>query len=586
MKEFNIPEFYKSPIISVIKNARRIQDPRKKDFSPTLLDFGPVRFLLARHFGFCYGVENAIEIAFKAVEENPGKRIFLLSQMIHNPGVNKDLIERGVRFLMDTLGNQLIPWEELNAEDIVIIPAFGTTLEIQNHMNTIGIEVHKYNTTCPFVEKVWSRAEKLGMDKYSIIIHGKHNHEETRATFSRSEQNAPSIVLKDMAEAKMLGAFILGELNGTEFYRIFNDRCSAGFQPEKDLQRIGVINQTTMLASDTQGIADYFKQVMIQKYGALELKDHFADTRDTLCYATNENQDSTYGLLEKKADLAIVVGGYNSSNTSHLVDLCELKLPTYFISSAKEISSAKKINHFNYHKQVLLTSENFLPAVEPVDIMLTSGASCPDAVVDEVLQRIVSFFPQAKSIEEVMKKIVLMVCLVLAIGLSACKNKKYEMYNMMPMQIDISDYVNSGEFEPDSCRHRLNHLKRKSPLLLDESREILLQIKLKRWIAEYNRWLKKNNRDTLNLGVERLFEKTRYQYSYLITDKPVDVYRTDTPLSINGVINICLFIQLDEKGDFISDYDENNFVDTPCDSVNSRFQDIYSKVPELPGPKI
>ena len=406
MKQFQIPEFYRSPIISKIKNARRINDPRKKDFSPTLLDFGPVRFFIARHFGFCYGVENAIEISFKAVDENPGKRIFLLSQMIHNPDVNKDLTDRGVRFIMDTLGKQLIPWEELNSDDIVIIPAFGTTLKIQKQIEAIGIEVHKYDTTCPFVEKVWTRAEKLGSDKFSIIIHGKHNHEETRATFSRSEINAPSLVLKDIQEAKKLGAYMLGEIGVEEFHQLFAGRFSNDFDPEVNLQRVGVINQTTMLATETQEIADYFKQLMAEKFGVESLKEHFADTRDTLCYATNENQDSTYGLLREKADLAIVVGGYNSSNTSHLVELCEAKLPTYFISSAKEIESKNKVNHFNYHKQEYLSTTDFLPKKQPVDIILTSGASCPDAVVDGVLQKILNYFPTSRDINTVVNTIV------------------------------------------------------------------------------------------------------------------------------------------------------------------------------------
>ncbi|MBI2270565.1 MAG: 4-hydroxy-3-methylbut-2-enyl diphosphate reductase [Bacteroidetes bacterium] len=406
MKQFQIPEFYRSPIISKIKNVRRITDPRKKDFTPTLLDFGPVRFLIARHFGFCYGVENAIEISFKAVEENPGKRIFLLSQMIHNPEVNKDLTDRGVRFIMDISGKQLIGWSEVNSNDIVIIPAFGTTLQIQEKIKAIGIEVHKYDTTCPFVEKVWNRAEKLGEGNYSIVIHGKHNHEETRATFSRSEINAPAIVVKDIHEAKKLGAFILGEIGPEEFQLLFKDRCSQGFDPAKYLQRVGVINQTTMLASETQEIAEYIKQVMVKKYGEPNIKDHFADTRDTLCYATNENQDSTYGLLREKADLAIVVGGYNSSNTSHLVELCEAKLPTYFISSASEIESKNTIRHFNYHKQEHLSTEKFLPAKEPIEIILTSGASCPDAIVDGVLQKILSYFPTAKSVNEVLNSVV------------------------------------------------------------------------------------------------------------------------------------------------------------------------------------
>lgn len=402
MKSFNIPEFYKSPVISKVKELRKVNDPRKKDFTPTLLDFGPVRFYIARHFGFCYGVEHAIETAYKAIEENPEKRIFLLSQMIHNPEVNNDLLKRGVRFLMDTSGNTIIPFSELTPNDVVIIPAFGTTLKIEEQLNEIGIEVRKYDTTCPFVERVWKKSEKLGEDKYSIIIHGKANHEETKATFSRSEQNAPSIIIKDIKEAESLGDYILGKYPVSEFYMRFEGKYSDNFDPENDLLRIGVINQTTMLATETQEIAEYFKNIMIQKYGAENLKDHFADTRDTLCYATNENQEATYGLLKEKADLAIVVGGYNSSNTSHIVELCEEKLPTFFISSSTEIISKDIIHHFNYRNHRALESTNFLPEKPVVDVILTSGASCPDSVVDDVLQKIISYFPGAKSVDEVM----------------------------------------------------------------------------------------------------------------------------------------------------------------------------------------
>ncbi len=404
MKNFEIPEFYKSPVISRIKQARRDSDPRKKDYSPTLLDFGPIRFFIARHFGFCYGVENAIEISFKAVRENPGKRIFLLSQMIHNPAVNNDLIERGVKFMMDTSGKQVIPFSELRKDDIVIIPAFGTTLKIEEELYKRGIEVHKYDTTCPFVERVWKKAEKLGEEKFTVIIHGKHNHEETRATFSRSEIHSPSIIILNRSEAEKIGEFILGNLALDKFNAFFRERCSPGFNAEKNLQRVGVINQTTMLASETEAIADYFREVMKKKYGAGNIRNHFADTRDTLCYATNENQESTYALLEQPADLAIVVGGYNSSNTSHIVELCEEKLPTYFISSASEILSAEKINHYNFHEQKLVNGQNYLPSKKPVDIILTSGASCPDSLVDEVLQKVLSFFKGTRKIEEVMKE--------------------------------------------------------------------------------------------------------------------------------------------------------------------------------------
>lgn len=401
MKNFNIPDFYKSPVISKVKEIRKVSDPRKKDFSPTILDFGPIRFHIARHFGFCYGVENAIEISYKAIEENPDKRIFLLSQMIHNPDVNNDLLNRGVKFLMDTSGNQIIPFTDLSSNDIVIIPAFGTTLEIEIELNKIGIEVRKYDTTCPFVERVWKKSEKLGEDQYSIIIHGKFNHEETRATYSRSEQNAPSIIVKDIVESRVLGEYILGNIGLDEFNKVFKGKHSDNFDPTKHLERVGVINQTTMLATETQEIADYFKNIMIKKYGDSDLKNHFADTRDTLCYATNENQEATYGLLKNKADLAIVVGGYNSSNTSHIVELCEEKLPTYFISSAKEIVSKNEINHFDFSHHKHLHSLDFLPNKEVIDIILTSGASCPDSIVDEVLQKIVSYFPGAKNISEV-----------------------------------------------------------------------------------------------------------------------------------------------------------------------------------------
>jgi 4-hydroxy-3-methylbut-2-enyl diphosphate reductase len=403
VKSFNIPEFYHSPVISRIKTLRKNNDPKKKDFSPTVLDFGPVSFYVARHFGFCYGVENAIEISFRAIGENPGKRIFLLSQMIHNPDVNNDLLSRGVRFLMDTSGNQIIPWSTLHEGDIVIIPAFGTTLAIEEQLKTIGIEPHRYNTTCPFVERVWKKSEKLGSDQYSIIIHGKHNHEETRATFSRSEIYAPSIIIKDIAEARKLGEFILGKTSLDTFHTLFSKRISPGFDPLTDLNRIGVINQTTMLATETQKIADYFRNLMIEKFGDNTLSEHFADTRDTLCYATNENQEATYGLLGMDADLAIVVGGYNSSNTSHIAELCEKQLPTYFISGASEILSDTSIRHYDYHRHEITESENYLPKKEKVKIILTSGASCPDSVVDAVLQRIISFYPSSKTTEEVLQ---------------------------------------------------------------------------------------------------------------------------------------------------------------------------------------
>lgn len=402
MKTFVIPEFYRSPLISKIKSWQKTNDPRKQNAAPAYVDFGPVAFYIARHFGFCYGVENAIEISFKALDENPGKRIYLLSQMIHNPEVNRDLTESGVKFLQDTNGKQLIPFDVLTPDDIVIIPAFGTTLQIEELLRSKNIETKKYNTTCPFVERVWKKSEQIGKDDYTIIIHGKNSHEETRATFSRSEKHAHSIVVRDLNEAKKLGAYITGANKPGSFPVEFAGKFSEGFDVGKHLQRVGVINQTTMLATETQEIADYFKQLMKEKYGEENLKQHFADTRDTLCYATNENQDATYGLLETDADLAVVVGGYNSSNTSHLVELLERKFKTYFISSEKEIESKELIHHFDYPHQKRLDSINFLPQKEKVKIILTSGASCPDAVVERVMRKLIGYFPTVKTEEEAM----------------------------------------------------------------------------------------------------------------------------------------------------------------------------------------
>jgi len=381
-----------------------VKDLRKQDFTPTVLDFGPVQFILARHFGFCYGVENAIEISYRALEESKGKNVYLLSQMIHNQEVNNDLESRGIKFILDTDGSQFISWDKVHQDDVVIIPAFGTTLEIEHMLLEKGIEVQKYNTTCPFVEKVWNRAEKLGKDSYTIIIHGKPKHEETKATFSHSSHNGPSVIVRDMEEAHLLGNYMLGSKTRSEFYEEFAGKFSAGFDPALHLQRVGVVNQTTMLASETQAIADFFKQLMVSRYGSENIKQHFADTRDTLCYATNDNQDSTYQLLDVNADLAIVVGGYNSSNTSHIVELCERKFPTFFINSDSEIKSRSEIHHFNYPTKEKRITREFLPDKKPVNIILTSGASCPDTLVDRVLIKLLSYFDDPKSMESVLKE--------------------------------------------------------------------------------------------------------------------------------------------------------------------------------------
>ncbi|MFT4899097.1 MAG: 4-hydroxy-3-methylbut-2-enyl diphosphate reductase [Flavobacteriales bacterium] len=403
MREFNVPEFYKSPIISKLKEIRKTLDPKKKDFTPTKLDFGPVRFLIARHFGFCFGVENAIERAYRALDENPGKKIYFLSEMIHNPLVNSDLQSRGIQFILDTQGNQLIGWDSITSDDLVIIPAFGTTLETKKLLANKGVHTDEYNTTCPFVERVWKMSKKLGDKDYTIVIHGKSNHEETKATFSHAEKEGPSLIIKNIEETKLLEKYIRGEKEKEQFYLDFQGKYSKGFDPSVHLKKIGVVNQTTMLASETKEIANYVKNVIEELYGSDDKP--FADTRDSLCYATNDNQSATYGLLDKGADLAIVVGGYNSSNTTHLVELCEEKYPTYFITGNDKLLNKLEIQHFDWKNKVEGLSKGYLPEKDKIEIILTSGASCPDSTVEEVLRTVLGYYENTRSVEEVLSEV-------------------------------------------------------------------------------------------------------------------------------------------------------------------------------------
>jgi 4-hydroxy-3-methylbut-2-enyl diphosphate reductase len=407
MKTFNIPLIFKSSIISGIKEKRRLKDKLKKDFSPTILDFDNVKVLLSRHFGFCYGVENAVEIAYNVLSENVGKNIYLLSEMIHNPEVNADLLARGVRFIMDTKGNNLVEFDDLLPDDIVIVPAFGTTIEIQKKLMERGINTYKYDTTCPFVEKVWNRANQIGERGYTVIIHGKPDHEETRATFSHSREKTATIVIKDIKEAVKLADYIRMEKPPERFFQEFAGRYSDGFDPEKDLVRFGVVNQTTMLAIETQEIANFLKDeaIKFRKLSDSEVPAYFASTRDTLCYATNDNQDATYSLLKEKADLALVIGGYNSSNTTHLVELLETAMPTYFIDKEDSLISEKSIKHFDISKKMEILSENFMPNKNKPTIVLTCGASCPDSIVESVLLKLLSFFKEEKNLQGVFESI-------------------------------------------------------------------------------------------------------------------------------------------------------------------------------------
>jgi len=323
--------------------------------------------------------------------------------MIHNPEVNNDLLRRGIEFIMDTDGQMLMDWAQVTGEDVVIIPAFGTTIETEKLLRDKGVKIERYNTTCPFVEKVWNRSRKLGQDNFTVIIHGKARHEETRATFSHSIQKGKSVIVKDINEAQFLAEVIKGQKSPEEFLDFFKGKYSNDFDPLTDLERIGVVNQTTMLASETQRIANMLREAIGEKYGVKELTHHYADTRDTLCYATNDNQDATYQLLNVPADLSVVVGGYNSSNTSHLVEILEAHFRTFFIKSPSEIIHKNKIKHFDIHSGEMLESDFIIP--DKAVIAITSGASCPDTLLDAVILRIVDLFDNTLPVKDVIRNL-------------------------------------------------------------------------------------------------------------------------------------------------------------------------------------
>lgn len=393
-RKFDTPDFFKSDLISSLK--RRDSGVGRKDFSPIELEMNGINFRIARHFGFCFGVENAIEIAFKAVKENPGKRVFLLSEMIHNPLVNRNLLDQGVQFLQKPDGTQIVPFDNLQPEDVVILPAFGVTVETLKILESRGVDPQRYNATCPFVEKVWKRSAQLGQAGYSVIIHGKHFHEETRATFSHAALNAHSVVIRNISEAHLLGRYILGEADPQQFFLDFKGKFTEGFDPNRDLIRLGVVNQTTMLAEETREIGEYIRSILEKRFGSENLSHHYADTRDTLCYATSENQSSVKSLIEGGGDLAIVVGGYNSSNTAHLARLCSSRVPaTFHIQGADDIRSSSLIRHIPFGAKEPIESHNWFvksTVGKGPTVLVTAGASTPDSTVQEVIERIAEFY--------------------------------------------------------------------------------------------------------------------------------------------------------------------------------------------------
>lgn len=422
---------YQSRLCEAIKAAKRVRE--RTASSPALLDFGPVRYLVPSHFGFCLGVQNAIERAYETISANPGRRVFMLSELIHNPFVNNDLVDRGLQYLQNDKGRHLINpatgvswWDELTPDDIVIIPAFGATDADKRRLIEKGLPLNQYDATCMLVEKVWKAARRHGQDGYTVIIHGKAEHEETKATFSNSSKYAPSLIVRDMKEMRHLGNVILEAdplARAKLFWEAFEGRTSHGFDPNRDLDRIAVVNQTTLLRNETISLIDHLESVFAQRYGADKVREHLspASRGDTLCYATQVNQDALEAAIkDPDVDFALVIGGRNSSNTYQLYRMCAVRYAerSFYIQSEHNIPDAAKIQHYIFasnpadpkqgrHESRTFLPEDFTERAKPWTFLITGGASCPDGIIQQVITRINSFFPpdSLRSIDDVIRSL-------------------------------------------------------------------------------------------------------------------------------------------------------------------------------------
>ena len=352
----------------------------------SLLVAGKTTLRLAKQFGFCYGVERAIDLAYAARKVFPDARLFLIGEIIHNPEVNAQIAALGIRNLLDESGRPHV--EDLGPEDVVIVPAFGTTVPLVEEIKRHGCRI--VDTTCGDVMSVWKRVRQNATEEVTSIIHGKSSHEETRATASRAlgNGNGRYLIVLNLEEADRVCDYILGRVSREEFLREFEGRFSEGFDPDLHLQRIGVANQTTMLREETEAVQRKLKEAIILRDGS----DGNFRLFDTICGATQERQDALKELLLQPLDLLLVVGGYNSSNTTHLAEMGEQRVPTYFIRNQECLENADLIRHFDLHQKKEISSEvSWLPQVgSNARIGITAGASCPNNLIEEVMLRVLS----------------------------------------------------------------------------------------------------------------------------------------------------------------------------------------------------
>ena len=349
-----------------------------------VLSAGDLTIKLAKEFGFCYGVERAIDLAYAARKVFPDQPIYILGEIIHNPEVNDQIRAMNIKFLSGKEKDADI--EDLKKEDIVIIPAFGMEVSMRRLLEAKGCRF--VDTTCGDVMSVWKRVRQYSKDKVTSIIHGKSWHEETKATSSQTMANGGGhyLVVFTLAETDYVCNYILSGGDKAAFLEKFKGAYSEGFDPNIHLQTIGVANQTTMLRGETEEVQRRLRRAMLQKYGEGEIERHFRFF-DTICGATQDRQDALEKLLQEPIDLLLVIGGYNSSNTSHLAEMGEAKLPTYFIKNAAKMRSDKLILHYDQHKHQEVETANWLPAGK-ITVGITAGASCPNNLIEDAIRRL------------------------------------------------------------------------------------------------------------------------------------------------------------------------------------------------------
>src|SRR5438128_276976 len=340
---------------------------------------------LAKEFGFCYGVERAIDLAYAARKVFPSpKPIYLLGEIIHNPEVNDQIRNMGIQTMPPKPTDEEM--SRLGAEDVVIIPAFGTEVSTRKKLQEKGCIM--VDTTCGDVMSVWKRVRQYSKESVTSIIHGKAKHEETKATTSQATAYGAGhyLVVYDLAETDYVCNYILNGGNKQEFLEQFKGACSPGFDPDIHLQAVGVANQTTMLRGETEEVQRRLRTAMEKKYGTTDLERHFRFF-DTICGATQDRQDALEKLLAQPPDLLLVIGGYNSSNTSHLAEMGEAKLPTYFIKNAAKMVSDSVILHYNQHRHEEVETQNWLPPGQ-ITVGITAGASCPNNLIEDAIRRL------------------------------------------------------------------------------------------------------------------------------------------------------------------------------------------------------